>query len=101
MSDLSQTSETAAWTCTDLAITNKRGLHARASSKFVQTCETFDAEITVTKDESTVGGQSIMGLMLLAASPGSTIRVCARGPQSSDALAALATLLADKFGEGE
>jgi phosphocarrier protein HPr len=83
----------------DLTIVNKRGLHARAAAKFVQTAERFEAEITVTKDATTVGGTSIMGLMMLAASPGTAIRVTAEGPDAEDALEALATLVADYFGE--
>lgn len=83
----------------NLAITNKRGLHARASAKFVQTVETFDAEVEVTKDSQTVGGTSIMGLMMLAASPGTTIRVSARGPQAREAIDAIATLVEAKFHE--
>ncbi|KPL54054.1 MULTISPECIES: HPr family phosphocarrier protein [Hyphomicrobiales] len=83
----------------DLLITNKRGLHARASAKFVQTVEGFDAEVEVTKDNQTVGGTSIMGLMMLAASPGTTIRVAAKGRQAADALAAITTLVEAKFYE--
>ncbi len=83
----------------DLTIVNKRGLHARAAAKFVQTAERFDAEITVTRDATTVGGTSIMGLMMLAASPGSVIRVTADGPDAEDALQALADLVSDYFGE--
>jgi phosphocarrier protein HPr len=83
----------------ELLIINKRGLHARASAKFVQTVELFDAEITVSKDGMTVGGTSIMGLMMLAASPGCTIFVTADGVQQQEALDALDALIADKFGE--
>jgi len=83
----------------DLTIINKRGLHARASARFVQTAERFDAEITVTKDSTSVGGTSIMGLMMLAASPGSVIRISAEGPEAAAALDALADLVADCFGE--
>lgn len=83
----------------DLAITNKRGLHARASAKFVQTVEKFDAEVEVTKDNQTVGGLSIMGLMMLAASIGTSIRVVARGPQASEVLDALTDLVENKFFE--
>jgi phosphocarrier protein len=85
----------------DLLIANKRGLHARASAKFVQCAERFEAEITVTKDSTTVGGTSIMGLMMLAAGPGSTIHVAAEGPEAKAALDALAALVNDLFGEGE
>jgi len=83
----------------DLAICNKRGLHARAAARFVQCAERFDAEITVTKDGNTVGGTSIMGLMMLAAAPGSSILVEAEGPEAQAALDALAELVADRFGE--
>ena len=83
----------------DLTIVNKRGLHARAAAKFVQTAERFDAEITVTRDATTVGGTSIMGLMMLAASPGSVIRVTADGVDAQDALEALADLVSNYFGE--
>lgn len=83
----------------ELLIINKRGLHARASAKFVQTVDGFDARITVSRDGMTVGGTSIMGLMMLAASPGSTIVVTAEGPDATTALNALEALIADKFGE--
>ncbi|MCY1665344.1 HPr family phosphocarrier protein [Rhizobium sp. SL86] len=83
----------------ELLIINKRGLHARASAKFVQTVEGFDAQIQVSKDGMTVGGTSIMGLMMLAASPGCTIEVTASGQQAEAALDALANLVADRFGE--
>jgi phosphocarrier protein HPr len=83
----------------ELLIVNKRGLHARASAKFVQMVEGYDAEITVSKDGMTVGGTSIMGLMMLAASTGCTIFVTASGAQAQTALDALDALVADKFGE--
>ncbi|MDE3812060.1 HPr family phosphocarrier protein [Sinorhizobium meliloti] len=83
----------------ELLIVNKRGLHARASAKFVQTVETFDAEITVSKDGMTVGGTSIMGLMMLAASTGCSIFVTASGAQAEEALNALDRLVRDRFGE--
>ena len=82
-----------------LLIVNKRGLHARASAKFVQLAETFDAELTVSRDGLSVGGQSIMGLMMLAAGLGSTIEVSASGAEALEALDAIARLVADKFGE--
>ena len=83
----------------DLTIVNKRGLHARAAARFVQTAERFEAEITVTKDSTTVGGTSIMGLMMLAAGPGSVIRVSAEGPDAEAALGALGELVEGLFGE--
>lgn len=84
-----------------LKISNKRGLHARASAKFVKCVEQFDAEISVSKDGHVVGGTSIMGLMMLAASTGSDIHLSATGKDSNAALDALQTLIDDKFGEGE
>jgi phosphocarrier protein len=83
----------------ELLIINKRGLHARASAKFVQTVEVFDADIRVSKDGMTVGGTSIMGLMMLAAGPGSSIMVTASGVQAAEALATIEALIADRFGE--
>ncbi|MGY5805001.1 HPr family phosphocarrier protein [Rhizobium hainanense] len=83
----------------ELLIINKRGLHARASAKFVQTVEAYDAAITVSKDGTTVGGTSIMGLMMLAASPGCSVLVTASGNQAVEALEALDQLVANKFGE--
>ena len=83
----------------ELAITNKRGLHARASAKFVQMVERFNAEITVTRGSETVGGNSIMGLMMLAAAPGTSIIVTAKGPQAREALDALTELVGSRFGE--
>jgi len=85
----------------DLLIVNKRGLHARAAARFVQCAERFDATVTVSKDQTTVGGTSIMGLMMLAAAPGSEIHVEASGPEAAEALAALTELVADRFGEAE
>ncbi len=82
-------------------ITNKRGLHARASHKFVQTVEQFDAQVTVSKDGMDVGGDEIMELLMLAASCGCSIKVSAEGAQANDVLDELEKLIADKFGEGE
>ena len=84
-----------------LRISNLRGLHARASAKFVQCAEGYDAEIMVSKDGHLVGGTSIMGLMMLAASTGSTIHVSATGRQAEQALAAISALVEGKFGEDE
>ncbi len=83
----------------DLLIINKRGLHARASAKFVQTVERFDAQVWVTRGGETVGGTSIMGLMMLAAGPGTTITVAAAGPDAEAALAAITELVESKFNE--
>ena len=85
----------------EIPIVNKRGLHARASAKFVKMVETFDAEVTVTRGNETVGGTSIMGLMMLSAGPGTTITVSATGPQAEAAVAALAELVGNKFNEDE
>jgi phosphocarrier protein HPr len=83
----------------ELPIINKRGLHARASAKFVQMVERFDAEVWVTKGSETVGGTSIMGLMMLSAGPGTSITVSASGPEAQAALDAIADLVAGKFNE--
>nr|WP_295659521.1 HPr family phosphocarrier protein [Polymorphobacter sp.] len=80
-------------------IRNKRGLHARASARFVTLASTFDAVVTVAKDESSVVGTSIMGLMMLAAAPGDTVELSAEGEQADEALAALVALVEGKFGE--
>ena len=85
----------------EFEIVNKRGLHARASAKFVQLVSSFDASVHVEKDGMKVGGDSIMGLMMLAASPGCCITVTASGAQAHDVLIALEAIIADKFGEGE
>jgi phosphocarrier protein len=83
----------------EMAITNQRGLHARASAKFVKCAEGFDADIRVSRDGQTVPGTSIMGLMMLAAAMGTSITVEATGPQAGPALDALAALIAAKFDE--
>ncbi|GLK74312.1 HPr family phosphocarrier protein [Ancylobacter dichloromethanicus] len=85
----------------ELAIVNKRGLHARASAKFVQTVERFDADVRVTRAGETVGGSSIMGLMMLAAAPGTTILVEASGAEAQAAIEALEALVSGRFGEDE
>ena len=81
-------------------IVNEKGLHARASAKFVEVVEQFDADVEVMKDGMSVPGDSIMGLLMLAASRGTSITVQASGVQEAAAMAALETLIADKFGEG-
>ena len=83
----------------EFPIVNQRGLHARASAKFVKCAEGFDAQIQVSKDGMNVPGTSIMGLMMLAASMGTKIDVEASGPQAEVALNALEALLASKFDE--
>jgi phosphocarrier protein HPr len=85
----------------ELPIINRRGLHARASAKFVQTVERFDADVTVTRCGETVGGRSIMGLLTLAAAQGTTITVTAKGADASACLQAIDDLLANRFGEDE
>jgi phosphocarrier protein HPr len=80
-------------------IINQRGLHARASAKFVLTVEKFDAEVWVSRGGETVGGTSIMGLMMLSAGPGATISVIAAGKDAAEALAALEALINARFGE--
>jgi phosphocarrier protein len=85
----------------EIPIINKRGLHARASAKFVKMVEDFDADVTVTRGGETVGGTSIMGLMMLSAAPGTTITVCATGADAEAAVAALAELVGNKFNEEE
>lgn len=82
-----------------LKIVNAKGLHARASAKFVQCAAKFDARVSVTKDGSAVSGTSIMGLMMLGAGIGSDILVSASGRQAMAALNALEALVAGKFGE--
>lgn len=93
--------ETGGLLSRDMAIVNRKGLHARATAKFVQCVESFDAEITVSKGGETVGGTSIMGILTLGAGIGSTITVTAKGPEAAQAMDAIAALVADRFGEGE
>jgi phosphocarrier protein HPr len=85
--------------CTMARIANKRGLHARAAAKFVKTVEKFVAEIEVVKDGMRVSGRSIMGLMMLAAGNGSTIRLCGKGADAAQALEELTDLVKRKFDE--
>lgn len=84
-----------------MKIRNMRGLHARASAKFVQCAENYDAVVKVSKDGHMVGGTSIMGLMMLAASKGSEIHVSASGSQAQEVLQALSVLINQKFGEDD
>jgi phosphocarrier protein HPr len=83
-----------------VTICNKRGLHARAAARFVKLAWQFDAEVTVRKNGTTVSGRSIMGLMMLAAGPGTAIELAATGREAERAVAALADLVAGGFDEG-
>ena len=91
-------SEAAART---VEIVNKRGLHARASAKFVKLAAGFDAEVKVRKDGTEVDARSIMGLMMLAAAPGCSIEIEAEGPEAERVLDALEALVAGRFEEEE
>ncbi len=82
-----------------VTINNRRGLHARASAKFCAVAGSFDAVVRVSKDSITVGGRSIMGLLMLGAARGATIALSATGPQASEAIDTLARLVEDGFGE--
>ena len=82
-----------------VTIRNRKGLHARASAKFVKCAESFDATVFVTRDGQTVGGTSIMGLMMLAAGPGAELHLMAEGPEAPEAIEALVGLVLDGFGE--
>jgi phosphocarrier protein HPr len=86
-------------TARKVEIINERGMHARASAKFVKLAAEFDAEITVSRDGQTVDARSIMGLMMLAAGPGSTVELKAEGPDAEAALAALVGLIEQRFEE--
>lgn len=92
-------SDSSASTSMRVKIENQRGLHARASAKFVQLAEQFDADILVTRQGETVHATSIMGLMMLGASMGSEIELSASGNDATAALQALVALIGDKFGE--
>lgn len=82
-----------------LRIENEKGLHARASARFVEVVESFDASAEVEKDGMSVAGNSIMGLLMLAATRGTSITVRTSGPQAEELAEALARLIADRFGE--
>jgi len=82
-----------------LKIVNERGLHARAAAKFTSLAEEFDAEITVSNGRESVGGRSIMGLLLLGAARGTEITVTCEGHDAEAAMTAIAALVADGFGE--
>ena len=81
-------------------IVNQRGLHARAAARFVKLAETFVSEITVTRGEQSVSGRSILGLMMLAATPGCNIEIVAEGVDAFRAVSALIALVEERFGEG-
>jgi phosphocarrier protein len=85
--------------CNIAVISNKRGLHARAAARFVKLAESFEAEITVAKDDMKVSARSIMGLMMLAATEGSSITICASGTEANAAVTALADFVKRKFDE--
>ena len=85
--------------CAVVTIRNRKGLHARASAKFVKCAERFDATVRVIRDGHAVGGTSIMGLMMLAASQGSVITLEAEGPEGPEAIEALVALVESGFGE--
>ena len=85
----------------EMPIVNRKGLHARATAKFVQCVENFDAAVTVSRCGETVGGQSIMGILTLGAGRGTTITVSATGRDAEAAVDALAALVANRFGEDE
>ncbi len=85
----------------ELKIVNRKGLHARATAKFVQCVDRYDAEVSVTRCGETVGGDSIMGILTLGAGLGTTITVAARGREAKEALDALEALVANRFGEDE
>jgi len=85
----------------EFIIINKLGLHARAASSLVKTANSFDADVYIDKEDLRVNGKSIMGVLLLAASQGSTIQVETNGPDEEQALAALDELISDGFGELE
>ena len=87
--------------CNMVLIENQRGLHARAAAKFVRAAQSFMAEINVVKDDIRVSGRSIMGLMMLAATQGTSLKLCASGEDAEDAIAALSELVKRKFDEDE
>jgi phosphocarrier protein len=85
--------------CAEVTIRNRKGLHARASAKFVKCAEAFDATVRVVRDGHSVGGTSIMGLMMFAASLGTVITIEAEGPEAPEAIEALVALVESGFGE--
>ncbi|OGI42034.1 MAG: phosphocarrier protein HPr [Candidatus Muproteobacteria bacterium RIFCSPHIGHO2_01_FULL_65_16] len=87
--------------CQKVVIRNKLGMHARASAKFVSLASGFKSEITLKRNGQQVNGKSIMGIMMLAAAKGSELELCAKGQDEAKAVATLADLIADRFGEDE
>jgi len=85
----------------ELEIINKLGLHARASAKFTQLAAKFQSDVWLTRDSRRINAKSIMGVMMLAAGKGATLRLEADGPDEQECVAALTGLVNDKFGEGE
>ena len=84
-----------------MLIQNELGLHARAATKLVQLASKYPCEITVSKDGHEVNGKSIMGVLMLVASKGTTVTLRAKGDRAGEAVAAIAALIDDKFGEGK
>jgi phosphocarrier protein HPr len=101
MSRSGETTPRAAALVRIFEISNKKGLHARASAKFVQTVERFDAVVKVTRGSETVGGNSIMGLMMLSAGPGTSITVEATGKQAAEVMDAIFALVSRRFDEDD
>lgn len=87
--------------CEHFLVLNKLGMHARASAKFVQLASQFRCEITLERDNQNVNGKSIMGIMMLAASKGTELKICADGIDETVAIRSLADLINDRFGEEE
>ncbi len=87
--------------CSEITIRNKLGMHARASAKFVTLATTYKSNITLTRNGQQVNGKSIMGIMMLAASTGSLINICAEGNDEEEAINALSELVSSGFGEKE
>ena len=85
----------------DIEVVNKLGLHARASAKLTQLASSFKSDVHISRSGRRVNAKSIMGVMMLAAAKGTTVTVDTAGPDETDALAAIAALFADMFGEGE
>ena len=99
--DEGETPDFPGYTVRRLEIVNRKGLHARATAKLVQCIDGYDCEVLISKGGETVGGTSIMGILTLGAGIGSTITVAVRGAQATEAMEAIAALVADRFGEEE